>query len=90
MNGMIVTVERNETTDPRAPRIPSFLSQNPASDRAPKSHSGNAEYKWILSSRRPDTSERTVGEEGDQAFCLIIKPLLIAEEEVDDHHRRAY
>jgi hypothetical protein len=39
MKGMIVTVVMKVTTDPRAPKTPSFLFQKPANNNAPKSHS---------------------------------------------------
>src|SRR5437870_1475483 len=39
MNGMIVTVVRNVPVEPRAPRIPNLLSQNPAYNRAKIVHS---------------------------------------------------
>jgi hypothetical protein len=30
-----------------------------------------------------------MGKEWNETLCLVIKPLLIAKEEVDDHHRSA-
>jgi|SRR5215467_13030249 len=39
MKGMIVTVARKVRHDPRAPRIPNFLFQNPANNNAPNPHS---------------------------------------------------
>jgi len=39
MNGMIVTVVRNVPVEPRAPRTPNRLSQNPAYNRAKIVHS---------------------------------------------------
>src|SRR5262245_24943882 len=39
MKGMIVTVAMKEKDEPRAPRIPSFLFQNPANNRAQNPHS---------------------------------------------------
>jgi hypothetical protein len=30
-----------------------------------------------------------MGKEWNETLCLVIKPLLIAKEEVDDHHRCA-
>src|SRR5215813_5830137 len=39
MNGMIVRVVRNVTVEPRAPRIPNLLSQNPAYKSAQIVHS---------------------------------------------------
>jgi hypothetical protein len=38
MNGIILTVIMNETHEPRAPRIPNFLFQNPKNKRAPNNH----------------------------------------------------
>jgi hypothetical protein len=39
MNGMIVEVAIKVPAEPKAPRTPSFLFQNPANKSAPKSHS---------------------------------------------------
>src|SRR5437879_4477493 len=39
MNGMIVTVPRNAPQEPRAPRIPSRLYQNPRNKSAADDHS---------------------------------------------------
>ena len=39
MNGMIVMVIKNVTHEPRAPRIPNFLFQNPKNKSAPNNYS---------------------------------------------------
>ena len=38
MNGIIVTVIMKITAEPRAPRIPNLLFQNPANKSAPNDH----------------------------------------------------
>ena len=48
MKGMIVTVHRKVTTEPRAPRTPNFLFQNPANNSAPNSHSETPRNTWRL------------------------------------------
>jgi len=55
MNGMIVRVVRNVTVEPRAPRIPNLLSQNPAYKRAQIDHS--------------DASRRSGGGHATSAMC---------------------
>ena len=35
-------------------------------------------------------NEGPVGKKRNEALCLVVKPFLIPEEEVDDHHGRAY
>jgi hypothetical protein len=39
IKGMIVIVDINVATDPRAPRTPNFLFQNPANSNAPNTYS---------------------------------------------------
>jgi len=39
MNGIIVAVQTNVTHEPRAPRIPNFLFQNPKNKSVPNVHS---------------------------------------------------
>ena len=53
MNGMIVTVPMNEATEPRAPRIPNFLFQNPANKSAQNNHSETPKNQ--LAPRMPKT-----------------------------------
>src|SRR5215470_14497782 len=53
MKGMIVMVARKEKHEPRAPRIPNFLFQNPANKRAPNPHS--ATPKNQVAPRTPKT-----------------------------------
>ena len=60
MNGMIVTVQRNVTTDPRAPKVPSFLFQKPASKSAPTATPMRPGSRWKLSWQRLDTSKAAI------------------------------
>jgi len=53
MKGMMVTVIRKVTHEPRAPRMPSLLFQNPRNRSAPNSHSDTPRNQ--LAPRMPKT-----------------------------------
>src|SRR6478672_7971938 len=53
MNGMMVTVDTNVAHEPRAPRIPNFLFQNPRNRSAAISHSETPKNQ--LAPRLPKT-----------------------------------
>jgi hypothetical protein len=77
INGMIVTVAINEKHEPMAPRIPSFLFQNPESKSALNNHSDT--HKKRLAPRMPKTGyiqgdKRAVADVWDQTLCVIVKP----------------
>src|SRR5258708_1365241 len=92
MNGMMVTVPTNVAHEPRAPRIPNFLFQNPRNKSAPNSHSetpkeptraADAEYRV-----QPE-NKRAVADVRDQHLCLVLPAFLIAKGQEDDDHRCA-
>jgi hypothetical protein len=79
----------NVPTDPSEPRIPSFLFQSPGSSSDPQQPFRNAKEiggSFYPEDRMHPEDEGSVGKERDQALCLVIEPLLISEEEVDDYH----
>src|SRR5215470_5656080 len=53
MNGMIVMVPMNAAQEPRAPRIPSRLCQNPRNKRSAKDHSDRPRNQ--VAPRTPNT-----------------------------------
>ena len=57
MNGMIVTVVMKVTVEPRVPRIPNFLFQNPENKSAAMSHS-DAPKKRVAPQRTPKAGYR--------------------------------
>src|SRR5262245_26446615 len=83
INGIIVTVAMNEKQEPRAPRIPNFLFQNPKNKSAPKQPFRNSQKPsgpTDAENRVHPKNKRTVADIGNQCLRLVLKPLLIAEE----------
>jgi hypothetical protein len=86
---MIVTVVMNVATDPSAPRMPRFFV--PESGQQQRSEWPFLNAKEIGGPFYPEDrihpeDEGSVGKEWDQGLCLVIEPLLISEEEVEDYH----
>jgi hypothetical protein len=61
MNGIIVAVQMNVTHEPRAPRIPNFLFQNPKNKSVPNVHS---------------ETPRAIADIRNQYVSLVLKPFL--------------
>ena len=55
INGIIVMVIIKVTHEPRAPRIPNFLFQNPKNKSAPNNHSETLKTSWRLGDRKLGT-----------------------------------
>jgi hypothetical protein len=86
MNGMMVTVMTKVTTEPAAPRMLSRLSQKPErpfGDAQEPARAADAE-RGI---HPPD--QRTVADIRDKHPRFVLEPLLVTEEQKDDHHRGA-
>jgi hypothetical protein len=99
MNGMIVPVAMKVPVEPRAPRMPSRLSED-AEPLVPEAGEQQGPERPLRDAQEiacagvaedgiepPD--QRSVADERDQSLELIRKPLLVAEEEEHDHHRGA-
>jgi hypothetical protein len=93
INGIIVMVAINEKHEPRAPRIPNFLFQNPRNKSAPNSHSETPKNQ--LAPRMPENrvhprNKRAVADIRNQCLRLVLKPFLVPEKQKYDHHRCPY
>src|SRR4029077_16479366 len=84
INGIIVTVIINEAHEPRAPRIPNFLFQNPKNKSAPNNHSETPKNQLAPpdpENRVHPRNKRTVGDIRNQCLRLILKPFLIPKKQ---------
>src|SRR5262249_6349760 len=90
--GIIVTVAINEKHEPMAPRIPSFLFQNPKNKSAAISHSETPKNQLVppdAENRVHPKNKRAVADIRNQRLRLIFKPFLIPKEQKDQYHRCA-
>ena len=84
MNGMIVTVATNEATEPSAPRMPSFLFQNPANNSAQNTHSETPKNQLAAADtedRVHPENKRAVADVWNQCLRFVLEPFLITKEQ---------
>ena len=89
INGIIVVI-MNVTHEPRAPRIPNFLFQNPKNKSAPNNHSEtpkNQLASWMPKTGYIQEIRGPLLIKGINVCASYVEPFLVSKKEVYDYHR---
>ena len=93
IKGMIVVVPTNDAIPPSAPRTPAVLFQNPMNISVPKLHSEtprNQQAPLTPKTGYIQAMSRSITDVRNERLGLVLEPLLISEQQEDEHHRPAH